>query len=47
MMEEMTTQLSHIQNDIQDILGAVHNPPGKRTGCISNQDNKLMTLTNR
>jgi predicted nuclease with TOPRIM domain len=47
MMEEMMTQLSHIQNDIQDILDAVRNPPGKRTGCTSNQDNELMTLTNR
>jgi methyl-accepting chemotaxis protein len=29
-MEEMTMQLCHVQNDIQDILDAVHNPPGKR-----------------
>jgi hypothetical protein len=29
-MEEMTMQLSIIQNDIQDILEAVRNPPGKR-----------------
>jgi regulator of replication initiation timing len=29
-MEEMTMQLSHIQNDIQDILETVRNPPGKR-----------------
>jgi hypothetical protein len=29
-MEEMTMQLSHVQHDIQDILEAVRNPPGKR-----------------
>jgi hypothetical protein len=29
-MEEMTMQLSHIQHDIQDVLEAVYNPPGKR-----------------
>jgi hypothetical protein len=29
-MEEMTMQLSHVQNDIQDILDAVRNPPSKR-----------------
>jgi hypothetical protein len=29
-MEEMMMQLSHVQNDIQDILDAVRNPPGKR-----------------
>jgi hypothetical protein len=29
-MEEMMMQLSHIRNDIQDILDAVRNPPGKR-----------------
>jgi hypothetical protein len=29
-MEEMMMQLSHIQHDIQDILEAVCNPPGKR-----------------
>jgi regulator of replication initiation timing len=29
-MEEMTMQLSHVQHDIQDILDAVRNPPGKR-----------------
>jgi regulator of replication initiation timing len=28
-MEEMMMQLSHIQHDIQDILDAVRNPPGK------------------
>jgi hypothetical protein len=30
VMEEMTMQLSHIQNDIQDILDAIRNPPSKR-----------------
>jgi regulator of replication initiation timing len=29
-MEEMTMQLSHVQHDIQDVLHAVRNPPGKR-----------------
>jgi hypothetical protein len=29
-MEEMTMQLSVLQNEIQDILEAVRNPPGKR-----------------
>jgi regulator of replication initiation timing len=29
-MEEMTMQLSHVQHDIQDVLEAVRNPPGKR-----------------
>jgi chromosome segregation ATPase len=29
-MEEMTMQLSLVQNDIQDVLAAICNPPGKR-----------------
>jgi hypothetical protein len=29
-MEEMTMQLSVVQNDIQDVLAAVRNPPSKR-----------------
>jgi hypothetical protein len=29
-MEEMTMQLSVVQNNIQDVLEAVRNPPGKR-----------------
>jgi hypothetical protein len=29
-MEEMMMQLSHVQNDIQDVLDMVRNPPGKR-----------------
>jgi hypothetical protein len=36
-MEEMTMQLCIVQNDIQDILEAVHNPPGKRKRRGSNQ----------
>jgi hypothetical protein len=28
--EEMMMQLSHIQHNIQDVLEAIHNPPGKR-----------------
>jgi hypothetical protein len=35
-MEEMTMQLSVIQHDIQDVLEAVHNPPGKRKQYTSN-----------
>jgi hypothetical protein len=46
-MEEMTMQLSHVQNDIQDILDAVCNPPGKRKRRTSGQDDKLTTATNR
>jgi hypothetical protein len=48
-MEEMMMQLYIIQNDIQDILEAVHNPPGKRKQCTSNQDSKpiMPTLKNR
>jgi hypothetical protein len=38
MMEEMTMQLSVIQYDIQYILEAVRNPPGKRKRHTSNQD---------
>jgi hypothetical protein len=29
-MEEMTMQLADIQHDIQDVLEAIGNPPGKR-----------------
>jgi chromosome segregation ATPase len=29
-MEEMMVQLSHVQHDIQDILAAIGNSPGKR-----------------
>jgi hypothetical protein len=37
-MEEMTMQLSVVQHNIQDILEAVRNPPGKRKQHTSNQD---------
>jgi hypothetical protein len=46
-MEEMTMQLSHVKNDIQDVLDAVCNPPGKRKQRTSGQDNEPMTPTNR
>jgi hypothetical protein len=46
-MEEMTMQLSVVQHDIQDVLEAVRNPPGKRKWCTSNQDAKPTTLTNQ
>jgi hypothetical protein len=46
MMEEMTMQLSHVQNDIQDVLEAVRNPPGKRKHHTSGQDNEPMTPMN-
>jgi hypothetical protein len=36
MMEEMTMQLSVIHHDIQDVLEAVGNPPGKRKQRSSN-----------
>jgi hypothetical protein len=37
-MEEMTMQLSHIQHDIQDVLEAIRNPPGKRKRRGSDQN---------
>jgi regulator of replication initiation timing len=37
-MEEMTMQLSVVQNDIQDVLEAVRNPPGKRKRRGSDQN---------
>jgi hypothetical protein len=46
-MEEMTMQLSIIQHDIQDVLAAVHNPPGKRKRRTSNQDAEPTMPTNR
>jgi hypothetical protein len=46
-MEEMTMQLSHVQNDIQDVLDAVRNPPGKRKRRTSGQDDEPTTPTNR
>jgi hypothetical protein len=46
-MEEMTMQLSDIQNVIQDVLEAVCNPPGKRKRWGSDQNTKPTTLMNR
>jgi hypothetical protein len=46
-MEEMTMQLSIVQHDIQDILEAVRNPPGKRKRRTSNQDAEPTTPTNQ
>jgi hypothetical protein len=46
-MEQKTMQLSVVQHDIQDVLEAVRNPPGKRKRCTSNQDTKPTTPTNR
>jgi hypothetical protein len=46
-MEEMTMQLSVIQDDIQDILEAVRNPTGKRKRRTSNQDTEPTTPTNQ
>jgi hypothetical protein len=45
-MEEMTMQLLVVQNDIQDVLEAVHNPPGKRKQRGSDQNTEPTTLTN-
>jgi hypothetical protein len=46
-MEEMTMQLSVIQHDIQDVLEAVCNPPGKRKRRTSNQDAEPTMPMNR
>jgi hypothetical protein len=46
-MEEMMMQLSIVQYDVQDVLEAVHNPPGKRKRCTSNQDTEPTMLTNQ
>jgi hypothetical protein len=46
-MEEMTMQLSVVQHDIQDVLEAVRNPPGKRKRRTSNQDTEPTTPTNQ
>jgi hypothetical protein len=46
-MEEMTMQLFHVQHDVQDVLDAVRNPPGKRKQRTSGQDNEPTTPTNR
>jgi hypothetical protein len=46
-MEEMTVQLSHVQHDIQDVLAAVRNPPGKRKQWGSDQNTGPTTPTNQ
>jgi hypothetical protein len=46
-MEEMTMQLSVVQNDIQDVLDAVRNPPGKRKRRGSDQNTGPTTPTNQ
>jgi hypothetical protein len=46
-MEEMTMQPSVVQNDIQDVLAAVRNPPGKRKRRGSDQNTKPTTPMNR
>ncbi|KAI5812145.1 hypothetical protein BZA77DRAFT_359703 [Pyronema omphalodes] len=46
-MEEMTMQLSHVQHDIQDVLHAVRNPPGKRKRRGSDQNTGPTTPTNQ
>jgi hypothetical protein len=45
-MEEMTMQLSHVQHDIQDVLAAIRNPPGKRKRWGSDQNTGPTTPTN-
>jgi hypothetical protein len=46
-MAEMTMQLSHVQYDIQDVLAAICNPPGKRKRWGSDQNTRPTTLTNQ
>jgi hypothetical protein len=46
-MEEMMMQLSVVQHDIQDVLEAVRNPPGKRKRRTSNQDTEPTTPMNQ
>jgi regulator of replication initiation timing len=46
-MEEMTMQLSVVQNDIQDVLEAVRSPPGKRKRRGSDQNTGPTTPTNQ
>jgi hypothetical protein len=46
-MEEMTMRLSVVQHDIQDVLEAVRNPPGKRKRRTSNQDAEPTTPMNQ
>jgi hypothetical protein len=46
-IEEMTMQLSHIQHNIQDVLDAVRNPPGKRKQRRSDQNTRPTMLMNQ
>jgi hypothetical protein len=46
-MEEMTMQLTHVQHDIQDVLEAVRNPPGKRKRRVSDQNTGPTMPTNQ
>jgi hypothetical protein len=46
-MDEMTVQLSHVQHNIQDVLAAVRNPPGKRKRRGSDQNTGPTTPTNQ
>ncbi|KAI5808457.1 hypothetical protein BZA77DRAFT_362210 [Pyronema omphalodes] len=46
-MEEMTMQLSVVHNDIQDVLDAVRNPPGKRKRRGSDQNTEPTSPTHR
>jgi hypothetical protein len=46
-MEEMTIQLSHVQHNIQDVLDAVRNPPGKRKRRGRDQNTGPTTPTNQ
>jgi hypothetical protein len=46
-MEEMMMELSLVQHDIQDVLAAVCNPPGKRKRRASGQQNEPTMPTNR
>jgi hypothetical protein len=46
-MEEITMQLSVVQNDIQNVLEPVRNPPGKRKQQGSDQNTVPTTPSNR
>jgi hypothetical protein len=46
-IEEMMMQLSVVQNDIQDILEAIRNPPGKRKSWRSDQNTGPTMLMNQ
>jgi hypothetical protein len=46
-MEEITVQLSHVQHNIQDILAAIRNPPGKIKRQGSDQNTSPTMSTNQ